>query len=333
MFEIENAILHILDANSGVKVIADLELDIQEEAVKKYLTKHLKKADNEYNLKIGHFVDGSKFNAEFDKFLYEKTSFVDFSKYIAETLYECISKSEKMHSCDIIVCKYIIDETPKLAILKCNSKVGYTHQVYNQNTGIRNGIINHYAILPNTVQKLDEYVVINLLSYEMLFADKVYKINGEDVNMMSDILLQCTCSIAPSETVKLITNIVEKVAQQHGENVPLALSKAKSKINEKLMVSENIQPLKLGEDIFEDSIELQDSYREYAKIEELPTELKVSKSAVERTSKTHKIKTDKGIELIVPVDYYQNKDYIEFINNEDGTLSIQINNIGEILNK
>ena len=31
--------------------------------------------------------------------------------------------------------------------------------------------------------------------------------------------------------------------------------------------------------------------------------------------------------------YYQNNEYIEFINNDDGTISIQINNIGEVINK
>ena len=46
-----------------------------------------------------------------------------------------------------------------------------------------------------------------------------------------------------------------------------------------------------------------------------------------------KIVTDIGVEVIFPAEYYQNNEYIEFINNDDGTISIQINNIGEVINK
>jgi hypothetical protein len=46
-----------------------------------------------------------------------------------------------------------------------------------------------------------------------------------------------------------------------------------------------------------------------------------------------KLTTDIGVELSFPAEYYRDEKYIEIINNEDGTLSIQINNIGEIINK
>lgn len=337
MLEINNAILHILDANSGIKVIADIELDIDDDTVKKYLSRQLKKCDNEYKLKVGHFTDNSTFSKQFDLYLSGELSFVDFSKFIAETIYECVSNCDKMHSCDVIVCSYTIDEVPKLCILKCNCKVGFTHQVYNQPPSTRNGIINHYAILPGIGQKIDEYALINLITYDVRFSDKLYYINGEDTNIMSDILLKCTSEPAPCETMQLINEIVEVVAETNGENVPLALSKVKAYINDKVATSENPTPdvhiEELGETVFADSEEMQDAYHEYIQKEKIPKDIKVNRNVVATASKTHKIRTDTGIELIVPVDYYQNKDFFEFINGEDGTISINLKNIGKITNK
>lgn len=47
----------------------------------------------------------------------------------------------------------------------------------------------------------------------------------------------------------------------------------------------------------------------------------------------HKNKTDIGIEITFPVDYFKYNDYLEFINNPDGTISIQIKNISKLINK
>ena len=59
----------------------------------------------------------------------------------------------------------------------------------------------------------------------------------------------------------------------------------------------------------------------------------MDKEFVIKTGKNHKIKTDTGIEVSFPADYFKNKDFIEFINNPDGTISIQLRNIGKIINK
>ena len=35
----------------------------------------------------------------------------------------------------------------------------------------------------------------------------------------------------------------------------------------------------------------------------------------------------------MPAEYFENPEYIQFLNNPDGTLSIQLNHIGSIENK
>ena len=66
---------------------------------------------------------------------------------------------------------------------------------------------------------------------------------------------------------------------------------------------------------------------------ELPEEVVVPKKAVERKMKNQRIRTDTGIELSFPVDYYENPELIRFVNEPDGTISITIQHIGKIMPK
>lgn len=65
----------------------------------------------------------------------------------------------------------------------------------------------------------------------------------------------------------------------------------------------------------------------------LPDSVGVQKEFAQRTGRTHKIKTDTGIEIIFPSEYVENSDFIQFINNPDGTISIELKNIAKIENK
>ena len=45
------------------------------------------------------------------------------------------------------------------------------------------------------------------------------------------------------------------------------------------------------------------------------------------------MKLSNGIELIVPLDVYRNPELIEFVNNPDGTISVTIKNVDEVINR
>ena len=43
--------------------------------------------------------------------------------------------------------------------------------------------------------------------------------------------------------------------------------------------------------------------------------------------------TDTGIEISFPAEYYKDDENIFIINNDDGTISIRIDNVNQIINK
>ena len=56
-------------------------------------------------------------------------------------------------------------------------------------------------------------------------------------------------------------------------------------------------------------------------------------SQAKRVTKSHKIRTDTGIELTFPAEYGENSDFIEFFSTPDGRIEIALKNIGAIENR
>jgi hypothetical protein len=244
---------------------------------------------------------------------------------------EC--KSDKLDSIDFVFCDFYLENERKIALLEFANKVGYTHQVINEEDGIKNEIINHYAILPNPTQKLEEFAIIDMNSSGIRFIDKKRNIDGNDVFIIPEIILGCSSNISQKEAIKIVNTITRTVAESYGQNSALAVSKVKNYIVENTDVSEFIQPLELGREIFGSSQAMQDDFANEIKKAGVPESVNVDKSFAVKSSRSHKIKTDTGIEISFPVDYFKNKEYMEFINNPDGTISIELKNIGKITNK
>lgn len=152
-------------------------------------------------------------------------------------------------------------------------------------------------------------------------------------NILPDVILQCDFQKSSKEMLKTVTQIVSKVAEGHGVNSAVALSKAKNFLCENAEVSTTLSPTDLCQQIFSDSEEMQDEFLSLVQEEQIPDEIKIEKSFAIKASKSHRIKTDTGIEVIFPAEYFENHEFIEFVNNPNGTISIQLKNIGKIVNK
>ena len=70
-----------------------------------------------------------------------------------------------------------------------------------------------------------------------------------------------------------------------------------------------------------------------AREEELPERVHVKKSVAHAANRSHRIRTDTGIEITFPSEYSMNPNFIEFVTQSDGSMSIELKNIGHIENR
>lgn len=329
---IKNAILHIFDLNSGITVYSD-ETMLIDKQVEFFLSKHINKLYNIYNSKEGIFKTESSLKKQLDAYLNNDIDFIALSQKIAKELNDFIAKSAKLLSYDLIVCECNIDDTPLIMILKCDNRAGYIHKVVQDEHGTKNEIISHYAIMPNINQKITEFACINLNNKKIQFNDKKYSIDGNDCFLMADYLLQCNYNIPAKTSIKLVNDIAKKIAEGNGQDPTEAIVKAKACVVNTMKVADCLDAKKISAEIFPESPVMQKEYEAQIQEANIPEKVHLDKNRILKTENMHKIKTDTGIEINIPIEYFNNKDYIQIINNDNGTLSINLSNINTILDK
>ncbi|MDO5603340.1 MAG: nucleoid-associated protein [Oscillospiraceae bacterium] len=344
MLQVTRAILHILDTSSGVTVFSDAELPLEDAAVYEYLIRHLEKLRARHEAKQGEFHPGSAFQEKWKTYLRKELSFRDFSAFIAEAAARAEEDCDKAVSFDLLICEFAEDGVQNLAVLKCDNKTGYTHQVENIDGAVCNKIINQYAILPSPGQRIAEYAFVSEKN-EILLEDKKSFFNGEEKSLLADHILQCETEMSGKETIALVERITQAVAESFGEAPVAAAAKAKSYLAEEsgrqLDQAESIadecpfvlNPEELSREIFSESEDMQKEFIEKVKEAGLSNKVPLQPKLVAKQVKNQRIKTDTGIELIFPVEFFKNGDYIEFIDLPDGTMNIQLKHIGYIQNK
>lgn len=331
---LKKAILHILDASSGMMVLSDESLDVSDASINAFITKHIEKIFGDASLRKGEFSENSGFKQQLIEYIKEQ-DITAFSQFIAKRLYEGVSQSDSPDASDLIVCECSINEQEILAVLRCENKIGYTHQVMQEEGKVKNQIINHYAILPTTSQKISECAFVDMGDMTVRYKGKKRSIDGEKTDLIADILLECIYDISPRESVNAVRKIAKEVTEENGGDSIETLSKIKEYITENVEEGENkfLETEKVAEKVFDGKPVMREEFKEKLEKAQVPQKVEVNQYVTSKLAKDVKIVTDIGVEISFPAEYYSNRDYIEFINNDDGTISIQINNIGEVMNK
>ena len=329
MIEVKRAILHILDLNSGVPVYSDNDLDRE---IFEYLQKHLEKASRDAAAHTSKLGEVNPVRQALGRYRQNPDLFAEVTRELATKLHQDLMLCGEEQALDFVAVDMMHMEIPHLAILMYPNQLGYTHKVSFADNQQNNQIIQHHAILPNPTQKVSSFVFIDMENWNVSFTDKKRILDGEEVYLLPDRLLNCTMPVSSKDTIKKVHKIVTKVAEEFGENPVQAVCAAKSVLLEEGQKTEIIEPAEVGRRVFEHNPGMQQSYMEEITKASLPKETAVDRDYAVRTNKSHKIKTDTGIELIVPSDFFNNTDYIEFVSNDDGTISINIKKVGQIIN-
>ena len=145
----------------------------------------------------------------------------------------------------------------------------------------------------------------------------------------------CSAPWRPSsrEVLEAVTTVVEEVAEEFGANTAVALSRAKAYVAENAEESDEVDARELGREVFADQPRVAERFEAAVEKGALPERVVVEKAVAKRVTKSHKIRTDTGIELTFPAEYGENSDFIEFFSTPDGRIEIALKNIGAIENR
>lgn len=273
---------------------------------------------------------------------------------VAEFLYGELRKADPVEAADLLVVDFEDDTDPaavnpddaeaadaayegrgerRFALLVLPRKQAFVHEIDSDGESDYAELVRHDATLPNPTQKIDTYAFIDERTMGVEFNDKKRLIAGADTLVIPDGLLQCSTQASPREVIDTVARIVEDVATEYGANTAVALSKAKAYMTENVGEDDELLPWNLGEEVFEDQPAMKERFVEEVRREELPERVTVKRAVAKRMAKSHKIRTDTGIEITFPSEYSANTDYIQFFNEPDGRISIELKNIGKIENR
>lgn len=331
---IRRAVVHILDGELGYPVFSEQELDLTPD-INDFLRVHLYKVLAGDDLKKCYFSEEEPSEVYTMLQSFQEDNLVSESKKLTERLYAIMNANIAIPSADLVVLTFQVHGKRYLALLKMNYKESFVHMTQSGETGNVNRIIRYQATLPMTGSKLAEAVVIDLQEYSVQIVEKKYEVNGSKVNYLSELFLQCQASMSSKSRLAIVTKAVDQVNRKYFEEEPVKQMEAKSIIKQELEENQGaIRVEAISEKIYGDTPEIKEEFD--AKLEKYHMEkAEVHPQSEQTTRKFEKqyLKTDTGIEINIPMEQYQDINQVEFITNEDGTISVLIKNINKILTR
>ena len=280
------------------------------------------------------FSDEAKrgyFEAENVFISYLGDDLMESSVKIAQLWKEEFVISEDQKTNDLVFIQFDKEGQEYFAFLRIALKDSLIHSLGDSQHPIQLSQNN----LPSAAQTPDEALVINRSSKQYYLIEKRIKHNGSFANYFSENLLQVQPEQSVKKSIKMVEDTAQKIAENFNQDDFNFQGKMKSAIFNNLEEDQELSPEKLADQLFDNNLTARLTFVDELK-EAIPEPISVSDIDHSRQIKkleNQKLSLSNGIELIVPNNVYQDADSVEFIQNPDGTYSILIKNIEDIINK
>lgn len=330
---LKQAILHVVDRELGDPVVSQVGLDLTSVFVRDYLTKKIEKLSSE-KAKTGTLVPTSTMATLVKT---SEDNFTTMSQEMVAKWYEVYQTSEDAPSADVIVALFEQDEQLNVAFLKLNYHQAYTHLVNTDGQGqLANELIVHKSILAGKTQKADEGFRINVTDLSFELDEKKYTFSGDRAFYLSTKVIESEPLPSLEENVKLVTKTAKKIGKNFDVPDREIVANVKEAIQENIEEHSSLDTQQIAQKVFKDNPTAQTDFKETVVekgyIDQGPMSNEIKEIATKKYGK-QKLKLSNGIELIVPLDVYQDSNLIEFINNPDGTISVTIKNVEDVISK
>ncbi len=338
MFELDKiliykAIIHTVHKENEEPECANYEIDHEEELTHQLLTHYLEKIRSSNQMKWAAFPEGNETEQVLEALLQDPSLFVEISQDLAREIQKKVNKyMEYLPSCDLAFILFEMEEVMYLGIIKLNHKNIFIRKTEKTPGGELNTIksSNDLYILPKA--SIEEGMIIHLPYMNIALLDKEYKVEGEKQGFFSDLIFQLNKGMSEKEKLKSFNQINKRLQEKFiGEDLEKK-AEIKKAISDTLVDTGLLDVNQALDRAFKDTEEVKSIYKEaLGKANLVNEKIQIDNNAARKKFDLQKITASNGIEISIPVEYFEDESKVEIITNSDGTLTFVLKGIDEFV--
>lgn len=327
--EIKNAVINVMNREINSAVFSQKELDGHDEIVQEYIEKLVKKFLNSECLTL----DLSE--SEPAQYLVSQdVDFIEIAENLTQFYFEAIKTWEEIPEGDLLFFK-VEDGYGKnyTGMVKLDFSAKYIHLIdYDDDNLVTNKISRNKTILPNPSQGVSCGIIIK--EQTCFVHNKSYQGMQGKWSFLEKILEVTEKKPKISEEVAQVKKTLKTISKKYDIEQFEAVMGAQKALYDSIDEEASLSSERVAQQVFGDNFQAKQEFLEDLdkKGIQRKIELESNTPVFERKYQKQKLKLDNGIEIVVPVELLKNKDYIEFITNDDGSLSVLLKQIENIKN-
>lgn len=192
--------------------------------------------------------------------------------------------------------------------------------------------ITKKQVLPTMGSPVDEAIIVNVDTKKLYLIEKKYTIDGKLDFYLNAQWIKGEEKLTDKQKISTMKKVVRKMDDIYNVNDGKALPLMKHEIQEKIDTNQPVKPLEIVKKVLERDGQAQEESEIMMKDLGIGEEDQIESLSLPSMDKC-KLVLDEDIEISLPIEEYLSGDKVEKVKQEDGTYSILLKDVSEVIVK
>ncbi len=323
---INKILMHMLDFEHRKIYHSTDFVDMNETSID-YYRKKVEKALNSPSLKELTVGSLHEMMLRSEKMIESDEEFIKQAHEMTDKLFALGSVIEEMPNSNVLFVDCYKNGERYVTALKLNYR--YIPMSVIDEENIR---ITKKQVLPTIGSPVDEAIVVNVDAKKLFLIEKKYMIDGKMDFYLNAQWIKGEEKLTDKQKMSTMKKVVRKMDDIYNVNDGKALPLMKHEIQERIDTNQPVKPLEIVKKVLESDGQAQEESEIMMKDLGIDEEDRIESLSLTSMDKC-KLVLDDDIEISLPIEEYLSGDKVEKVKQEDGTYSILLKDVNEVIVK
>ncbi|UTY39983.1 nucleoid-associated protein [Allocoprobacillus halotolerans] len=323
---INKILMHMLDFEHRKIYHSTDFVDMNETSID-YYRKKVEKALNSPSLKELTVGSLHEMMLRSEKMVESNEEFIKQAHEMTDKLFALGSVIEEMPNSNVLFVDCYKNGERYVGALKLNYR--YIPMSVIDENNIR---ITKKQVLPTMGSPVDEAIIVNVDTKKLYLIEKKYTIDGKLDFYLNAQWIKGEEKLTDKQKISTMKKVVRKMDDIYNVNDGKALPLMKHEIQEKIDTNQPVKPLEIVKKVLERDGQAQEESEIMMKDLGIGEEDQIESLSLPSMDKC-KLVLDDDIEISLPIEEYLSGDKVEKVKQEDGTYSVLLKDVSEVIVK